>query len=234
MTWRVFAVLFFLAFGAGVSDAHGKNCCQGPPPELCGSPESLAWQNEVADFYDLPRIKDVKMLAGLVQKNEIVRIPLWATGFYLEGRGLRPYALVFTRDLLEDLGARFFLKFRRPFKISSLIRTQKEQDRLVRRHRSDADGRTPERRSVHTTGSAFDISRRPFSEDEIKWLRILLVALEKEGVIEATEEMCNNAFHVMVFPWYDREARAMAMDSVPAASVVKKSPKKIKKKKSRR
>ncbi|QQG45529.1 MAG: hypothetical protein HYW89_01155 [Candidatus Sungiibacteriota bacterium] len=232
------AVLALFSLFLGV--LHAKEECRGQPQILCGSDKSLAWQNEVADFYELPRVKDLKMLAALVQKGVFIRIPLWDRGFYLEGKTLRPFALPFTKAFMDDLAGRFFAESSgKSLKITSIVRTEKDQVRLLRRKISDADGKTPERRSVHTTGAAFDISKLPMSEGEVRWLRRVLVALEEElGVIEATEEMLNNAFHIMVFPWYNAEAWTIELVSLDKNSnkkqVPKISKKKIKKKKPRR
>lgn len=53
--------------------------------------------------------------------------------------------------------------------------------------------------SVHPTGMAVDL-RKPTKASCLKFLRTTLLALEEEGVLEATEERRPPHFHVAVFP----------------------------------
>ena len=53
--------------------------------------------------------------------------------------------------------------------------------------------------SVHPTGMAVDL-RKPSNAKCLRYLRSTLVALEAEGVLEATEERRPPHFHVAVFP----------------------------------
>src|SRR5690606_27891817 len=76
--------------------------------------------------------------------------------------------------------------------------------------------------SVHPTGMAVDL-RKPTKASCLKFLRTTLLALEKEGVLEATEERRPPHFHVAVFPRpYVRyvgapAARLAAASAEPAA-----------------
>ena len=54
-------------------------------------------------------------------------------------------------------------------------------------------------RSVHPTGMAVDL-RKPARASCRTWLRNILLKLEGEGVVEATEEYSPPHFHVAVFP----------------------------------
>jgi hypothetical protein len=78
-------------------------------------------------------------------------------------------------------------------------------------------------KSVHPTGMAVDL-RKPRGRC-LTWLRRTLLALEKEKVLEATEEYTPPHFHVAVFPRpYERYAKAQggavlaSRDAKPAAS----------------
>jgi hypothetical protein len=53
--------------------------------------------------------------------------------------------------------------------------------------------------SVHPTGMAVDL-RRPTRGSCLRWLRETLLAVEREGAIDATEERRPPHFHVAVFP----------------------------------
>lgn len=81
----------------------------------------------------------------------------------------------------------------------SFLRTEAYQNKLIRQGISDAEGDEDNRRSVHTTGAAFDISKKPMTPRQIRRLRKRLLRLERLGVIEATEEMCSNAFILWCF-----------------------------------
>lgn len=54
-------------------------------------------------------------------------------------------------------------------------------------------------RSVHPTGMAIDL-RKPTRRACLSWLRETLLYLERQGVVEATEERSPPHFHVAVFP----------------------------------
>jgi hypothetical protein len=73
-------------------------------------------------------------------------------------------------------------------------------------------------RSVHPTGMAVDL-RKPTRSGCRSWLRSTLLALEGEGVVEATEEYTPPHFHVAVFPApYTRYVARMQGDA-PAYAV---------------
>jgi LysM repeat protein len=77
-------------------------------------------------------------------------------------------------------------------------------------------------RSVHPTGMAVDL-RRPTGPC-LTWLRKELLALEGDGIIEATEEHHPAHFHVAVFgPEYERYA-ATQTDVRPTAMIVARAP----------
>lgn len=68
-------------------------------------------------------------------------------------------------------------------------------------------------KSVHPTGMAVDL-RRPTNQRCLAWLRRTLLALERNGVLEAVEERRPPHFHVAVFPNpYDRYVRRQGGDT---------------------
>jgi hypothetical protein len=72
-------------------------------------------------------------------------------------------------------------------------------------------------KSVHPTGMAMDL-RKPARSSCRTWLRNTLLALEGEGVVEATEEYTPPHFHVAVFPTpYTRYVSRM--DGAPSYAV---------------
>jgi hypothetical protein len=80
---------------------------------------------------------------------------------------------------------------------------------------------------VHPTGMAVDL-RKPRDGTCLRWLRTVLLDLERTGVLEATEEFGPPHFHVAVFPTsYARYAAArikadergtVALAGAPAAT----------------
>lgn len=176
----------------------------GVPPELIGSNRSLAKQNEVADKYGFIRVKNLDELQLLVCAGALKRVIPERENltYYLAVEERFRYARPEVVKFLDDLLKKFFAEFVKPLKITELVRTEQYQKLLIRRGKTQADGSRLERRSSHLTGSAVDISRKPLISDEIKWLRDELVYWENEGLVEATEEIYSNAFHIMVFPSY--------------------------------
>ncbi|MDO8600316.1 MAG: DUF5715 family protein [bacterium] len=168
-----------------------------PAVSLKASPESLALQNRVIDAYELPRISDRKELARHLPEHFFVRV----SSSYLEmSDEVGGYATLPTRDFILKLGEDFFVIFKRKLKVTSLLRTVEDQQKIVDRGQSIADGFVPESQSSHLAGVAIDISKKPLSPRERRWLAGKLLAYKKAGKIEAIEEMWNNAFHIMVCP----------------------------------
>jgi len=121
--------------------------------------------------------------------------------YYLTVEKRFRYARPWDIQFLNDISKKFYGEFAKPWKVTELVRTEQYQKLLVRRGITHADGSSPDRRSAHLVG-AIDISKRGLTDDEVKWLRDELVYWESEERIEATEEIYNNVFHIMVFPSY--------------------------------
>lgn len=204
----------------------------GVPPELIGSDESLAQQNEIADKYGFTRVKNLTELQLLVCAGALEKVvPARENpAYYITVEKRFRYARLEVAKFLDDLSKKFFAEFSRPLKITEFVRTEQYQKLLVRRGKTQADGRMPQRRSSHLTGSAFDISRKPLTSSEIKWLRDELVYWEAEDRIEATEEIYSNVFHVMVFPSYSGPDVIVLADSEMIKNSGCKTPKPVVKK----
>ncbi len=76
-------------------------------------------------------------------------------------------------------------------------------------------------RSVHPTGMALDL-RKPRGRC-LTWLRSTLVALDKQGLISATEEFRPPHFHVAVYPrpyadYIERQTKRVIAASAPAST----------------
>lgn len=98
-----------------------------------------------------------------------------------------PYVTATTKLFVQRLGAQYRDACGEALVITSALRPD-----------SDQPSNSTER-SVHPTGMAIDL-RRPQKASCLRWLRTTLLALEKRGVIEATEERRPPHFHVAVFP----------------------------------
>lgn len=209
----VLYLLHFIFASASYAE-HSKTCkLHSPYKELVGSSESLARQNEVADHAGLLRVKNYVELKELVKKKYFVSVARSSSTYYYTGRTEYRFVLPFAFEFLKELAAEFYKEtVKRPeedsrrvksggrLKISSLLRTENYQRWLAGIGISDANGEDDNHRSVHTTGAAFDISKKPMTKSQTEWLRNRLIEFERKGFIEATEEMCSNTFHVMVFP----------------------------------
>jgi hypothetical protein len=79
----------------------------------------------------------------------------------------------------------------------------------------DEQPRNASPKSVHPTGMAVDF-RKPRSPACLRWLRTNLVALERQHIVEATEERRPAHFHVAVLAQAPEPRLAFAADEVPA------------------
>lgn len=193
-------VLLLLYVGSAYANRHPT---LGVPRELIGSDESMAKQNEVADRYGFMRIKNLDELRLFICAGILIRaVPTSEKPtYYLTARDNFRYARPWDIKFLNDISEKFFEFFGKPLKITELVRTEQYQKLLVRRGMSGADSRSPKRRSAHLVG-AIDISKLPLTKEETGWLRDELIYWENEKMIEATEEIYNNTFHIMVSPAY--------------------------------
>jgi hypothetical protein len=172
---------------------------------LRGSPLKLAHDNRMADKAHLPRLTEKKMR---VEKKAGKLVPVRQTHavhidhrLAPEYRYLRPEATTF---LLNFSGA-YRTHFRQPLKLTSAVRSTERQEELKRVNGNAARGNTPNRRSLHTTGLAFDVSKKDMSKQQVAWCRSFLLKQMKVGRIDPTEEHAQPVFHIVVNPmWVDK------------------------------
>lgn len=210
-----FLALFILPVeGDGKTKKPGKSCLA----ELKGSRASLARQNKVVDHYNLERIKSKTDLNSFIRRGILVSIPehhYYELALENEFRFARPWV----KKFLEDFSKEFFIKFGKPLKVTSLVRTRPDQLRLSAQGISDADGKSWYRQSSHLTGSALDISKRPMSKEEVNWICERFLSLKLKGVLEAVHEPHQNHFHIMVFPFLKQNtARTARCFHIPAGT----------------
>ena len=117
-----------------------------------------------------------------------------------------PYVRSATRTFVQRLGAQYRNACGEQLVVTSATRPASRQPA-----NSTA-------RSVHPTGMAIDL-RKPQRASCLKWLRSTLVALEKAGLLEATEERSPAHFHVAVFPSkYTQHVTSLTKDRARGAS----------------
>jgi len=150
---------------------------------LRGSRASVERMARYARTHHLPRYETATGLRRAAAKGLLV--PLRG-GAYKLHRVAYPYVLPETRSFVDRLAAQYRAACKATLVITSASRPARAQPW----------NSVPE--SVHTSGMAVDL-RKPDSGPCRAWLRRTLLALEKDGVIEATEEYGPPHFHVAVY-----------------------------------
>lgn len=146
------------------------------------------------DFYETP-----SEVRRAIVRGELV--PLRSTGNYTVHNVRTPYVRPRTRSFVAELAVDYRRACRTPMVVTSATRPMS---------RKLANGSA---RSVHPTGIAIDL-RKP-SGRCLTWLRKTLLAAERRGEIEATEERRPPHFHVAVLPVRVQKA-SMTRTSKPA------------------
>jgi hypothetical protein len=140
------------------------------------------------DFYETT--SDVKRA---VVRGQLVRLN--GNSNYVLANIRMPYVRPETKAFVLDLAADFHRACGRPLVITSATRP------ISRRLANSSE------LSVHPTGMAVDL-RKPAGRCRT-WLRRTLLAAERRGLIEATEERSPPHFHVAVMPSrYEKVARS--------------------------
>jgi hypothetical protein len=131
---------------------------------------------------DLDFLKTSKSVYDAVKDGELV--PIGMTGDLYLDHVKYPFVLPRTRSVLYDFAARYRAACGERLVVTSAARPRSEQPRNA------------SKKSVHPTGMAVDF-RRPAGPC-LTFMRKGLLALEKQGVIEATEERHPVHFHIAV------------------------------------
>jgi LysM repeat protein len=152
---------------------------------LRGSPSSVDRMYQQARAHDLTFYRTATGVRGGARDGDLVRMS--GNADYRLAGVSHPYALSITRTFVQRLARQYRQTCREQLVITSAMRP------TSLRLANSVD------RSVHPTGMAIDI-RRPNSRRCLDFLRETLLRLEREGVLEATEERRPPHFHVAVFP----------------------------------
>lgn len=162
---------------------------------LIGTPDTASAQSlrgsraSVERMYRSARAKALHFYethAGVRQATAAGRfVPFRSSSHLVLHRDVtHPVVLPRTRTVIVGLAARYHAACGQRLVLTSATRPQAGQPRNA------------SRKSVHPTGMAVDI-RRP-SGRCLTWLRRELVAMERKGIVEATEERRPPHFHVAV------------------------------------
>lgn len=188
------------------------------PPPLRGSYESLVRQNEKSEIEGLERIQDDNDLNDRIARGMLVPVPaskaLTVNGNLPQNRR---YCRPWTAKFLADLGNAHAAQFHKPLEVSSAVRTVAYQKQLMKVN-GNATAAEGDIASPHLTGATIDIAKQGLSQQEIGWMRAVLLPLEKAGKIDVEEEFQQSCFHITVYKEYALPA------SVPSQAAVQAVP----------
>jgi hypothetical protein len=167
------------------------------PIELKGGDIRQARETALAREFKFIHIKDDAHLEDMKREGYLVPIP---DEILVDSRLDKKFRFVApsTANFLLKLHKEFFNEFKISFQINSAVRTLIYQDELRTRNKNAAPS-SGDRMSSHPTGATIDIAKLGLTPHQVTWLRKRLVALKKDGTIEAVEEMMQAVFHIMVF-----------------------------------
>ncbi|HUA91753.1 MAG TPA: DUF5715 family protein [Terracidiphilus sp.] len=194
--------------GSEVEDASLYIPHGAMPVPLRGSLESLERQNDRLTADGLERIENEDDLAARIKDGLLVPVP--ASDALVVNAQLPPnhrYCRPWTARFLRDLAAAHDAIFHKPIEVSSAVRPETYQRRLMRTNgnAAPAEGDVV---SPHMTGATVDIAKGGLTREEVGWMRNRLAALEAEGKIDVEEEFHQACFHITVYKSYAPARRA--------------------------
>ena len=147
-------------------------------------------------------IKSKASLAAGAERGDLERIPEVGRGYHLSGLShSEPFLLTAAREVLEDMGNRFADAMEgtadegASIRITSLTRTQSQQDRLRRRNANAFKGK-----SSHSYGASFDVAFIDRPNESVTcpgptWaMQTILKNMQNEGKILIIPE--GNCMHI--------------------------------------
>jgi hypothetical protein len=173
---------------------------------LKGSRISMERQNQVAQELDYSFLRTDAQVERLADAGSLVAVP---GGEDYQVLASWPYARPAVRDFIERLAPRYRRACDEPLVVTSLTRPVREQPRNA----------SP--LSVHPAGMAVDL-RVSRSARCVDWLQEELLALEEQGLLDATREYRPPHFHIAVFPGpYEEHVAALVADSTARAAMLR-------------
>jgi hypothetical protein len=177
---------------------------------LKGSSRAMVRQNSVAQQHDYTFLQTSAEVRRFVDLGLLVKLP--GNRDYMLGSVSHPYARPAVKLFVERLGAQYRASCGEKLVVTSLTRPAREQPRNA----SDL--------SVHPAGMAVDlrISRKRSCR---RWLEKTLLALEKQGVLDAGRERRPPHYHVALFPEsYRRHVARITGSDAPVRVAASKAP----------
>lgn len=105
------------------------------------------------------------------------------------------------KPILEELAKAYNQKFNRPLRVTSLTRSMDYQISLNATNPNSFKVRGAGSLPPHTSGCAFDLSRKHLTAEEQNFVMAKLAEMENRGVLDALREGGANAcFHVFIYP----------------------------------
>lgn len=174
-------ILPIIAVGTLLLASAGR----APAQTLKGSRVAMERQHEVARTQDFTFLRDAAQIRKFVSLGLLERVP-GSRDYELDGVSF-PYARPALKTFITRLSRQYRLACGEKLVLTSLTRPLSEQPYNA----SDL--------SVHPTGIAMDlrVSDRGACQ---RWLQRTLLALEENGVLDATRERRPPHFHVALFP----------------------------------
>lgn len=180
------------------------DCAVKSEATLVASSSELYRENRLAEKCRLSRIKDRANLEWFISEGLLVPLPHGGEEAYVIDANLgeedpdnaalyihvRPWVKEFVETVAEMAQTEIGVRIR----ITSLVRPLKYQRRLQEHNRNAAS------ESTHPTGSTVDIALSELDWQQKNWLRQYVLRLEKDGLVEATEERGNQCLHIFVHP----------------------------------
>ena len=198
-TSRISALFVFLSMGFAADLVEAQS--------LEGSKAAVLLAHNAARDNGLPFMRTPAEVRRYVKSGHFV--PVRPNKHYTLSRVSFPFALPETAIFIKRIAAEYHLACREQLVVTSLIRPLNRQPRNA------------SKRSVHPVGMAVDI-RISRNRECRSWLEGALMALEIEGVIEATKERRPPHYHVVVLP--RRYAAMLARRGVPVSYIRTSTP----------
>jgi len=211
-----FIYIAAMLVGQTPTNAVRTDCMVRGQATLIASSAELRQENLIADKCRISEIKDKANLKWYIEQGFLVPLrdaddedyevsPDLAEGDP-DDPELYLYARPWTKDFIETLAARAHTELGIRIMITSLVRPEEYQQRL-RDYNSYAA-----RESTHPTGATVDISLSDLTWRQRNWIRKYMLDLERDGLVEATEERGNYCMHVFVHPSFTPSVK----NTVPA------------------
>ncbi|MGH9458333.1 MAG: DUF5715 family protein [Thermoanaerobaculia bacterium] len=152
---------------------------------LRGSRSSLLRQQRIARQHDYTHLRNRAHVRRFVSAGLLVPVPESRT-LQIDGASY-PYARPEVRVFLGRIAREYASACGEPLVVTSLTRPRSEQPRNSSPY------------SVHPTGMALDL-RKSRKGSCRRWLESRLLTLERQGVLDATEEFRPPHYHVALYP----------------------------------